>query len=204
LLSIALVGGISVLGLLQSTENVSTLHINTPISSTLPTYPPTPPPPPEFITELDIYLESLQSAIDRSIETESAIDINTHITSTPPTHYLPPSPPPEPKIKLHIYGDSSCTKAISFIKWGQIEVGGHVSRTVYIKNSGDRKITLSLYIENWNPVESSHHMNLSWDYEGSSIGPGSTVEVTLTLTLDPSATEIEKFSFEILIIGSPS
>jgi hypothetical protein len=156
LISVTLFGSISVLGLLQSTESVSTLDINIPISSTPPTYPP------------------------------------------------PPPPPPEPKTVFTIYGDSSCTKAISEIKWGPIEIGGQVSKTIYVKNSCDQNITLSLYIENWDPVESSNYMNLSWDYDGSSVEPGSTIEVTLTLTVDPSTTEIEKFSFQILIIGSSS
>lgn len=157
LLSIALVGGVSVVGLLQSTERVGT--------SGIITQPPPPPPP-----------------------------------APPP----PPPPPPEPAVEIDVYGDSACTQVLSDIEWGSIEAGGSVDNVVYVKNSGDQSVTLSLATESWTPAGATDYMGLSWDYDGSALGPGAVVELTLTLTVDSAITGIESFSFDIVIIGSAS
>jgi len=153
-LYIALVGGISVAGLLQSTERVGTSGI---------------------------------------------------ITQPPPPSPSPPSPPPpEPAVKIDIYGDFECTHSLSTIGWGAIRAGGSVQKKVYIKNSGDQPVSLSLSTENWTPAKVAGYMVLSWDYEGIELESGAIVEVTLKLTVDSSIKGIETFGFEIVVIGSAS
>jgi len=149
-----LVGGISVVGLLQSTERVGT--------SGIVTKPPPPSPPP------------------------------------------PPPPPPEPTVKIDIYSDYECTQPLSAVDWGSIRVGGSVQKTVYIKNSGDQTVSLSLSTENWTPAAAADYMTLSWDYDGSGLGSGAVVGVTMTLTIASSIIGIETFSFDVVVIGSAS
>ena len=157
MISLVFVGGVSVVGLLQSTERVG--------SSGIVVQPPPPPPP-------------------------------------PPPSSPPQSPPPEPDIEIDVYGDAACTQVISSVGWGEIEAGSSKTRVVYVKNNGDDGVSLSLLTENWNPSGASNFLQLSWDYDGSTIVSGEVRQITLTLSVSSSASGIDGFSFDIVIIGS--
>ena len=147
ILSMALIGGITVIGLLQSTERIGTSGVVTQPSQ-------------------------------------------------------PSPPPPEPNVEIDVYSDSECTELISTIDWGSLEAGSSVSRMVYVKSAGNRDVKLSLTTENWNPAGAANYIELSWDYDGSTLEPGAVVGVTLTLTVNSSITGVEGFSFDIIIIGT--
>lgn len=157
IISTVLIGGVSVIGLLQSTERVGSSGIVVQ------------PPPPI-------------------------------VTPPPPT---PPSPPPpEPTIEIDVYNDSALTQVLTSVVWGEIEAGSSDSQVIYIHNSGDDGVTLSLLTENWTPVEATNFMQLSWDYDGSVIGSGDVRQITLVLSVSSSVTGIDSFNFDIVIIGS--
>lgn len=158
-LSLVFIGGFSAVGLLQSTERVS--------SSGLIVQPPPPPPPPP---------------------------------PSPPSP--PPSPPPEPSIEIDVYSDSGATQVISNVVWGSIEVGHSVSQTIYVENSGDDGVTLILSTENWSPVGVTSVLQFSWDYDGSTIAAGEVRAIVLTLSVAPSVSGVDTFSFDIVITGS--
>ena len=120
----------------------------------------------------------------------------------PPPPSPPPSPPPEPDIEIDVYGDAACTQVLSSVGWGEIEAGSAVIRVIYVKNSGDVGGSLSLLTENWSPAGASDYIQLSWDYDGSTIVSGEVRQITLTLSVSPSAGGIASFSFDIVIIGS--
>jgi hypothetical protein len=155
--SLIFIGGFSAVGLLQSTERVS--------SSGLIVQPPPPPPP-----------------------------------SPPPSP--PPTPPPEPSIEIDVYSDSACTQVITSVIWGEIEGGNSVSQTIYVKNSGDDSVTLILSTENWNSVDASNYLQFSWDYDGSTISSSEVREIVMTLSVDPSVSGVDTFTFDIVITGS--
>jgi len=156
--SIALVGSLSVIGILQSSERVNT----------------------------------------------SGIIIQPPISGDPPSPYPfpPPSPPPEPEIEIDLYSDAWCTSQCTSITWGEIEVGASISRTLYVMNSGDDEVFLYLTTNNWEPSEADGPIQLSWDYDESSIISGSVREVTLILSISSSITGIETFDFDIIITAS--
>jgi len=120
----------------------------------------------------------------------------------PPPSSPPQSPPPEPDIEIDVYGDAACTQVISSVGWGEIEAGSSKTRVVYVKNNGDDGVSLSLLTENWNPSGASNYLQLSWDYDGSTIVSGEVRQITLTLSVSSSASGIDGFSFDIVIIGS--
>ena len=157
LLSLAFIGGISVVGLLQSSERIG--------SSGIVVQPPPPPPPP------------------------------------PPA---PAPPPPEPKIEIDVFADSGCTQKISSVQWGSVQAGGSVSRVVYVRNSGDYGVVLSLVASNWSPAVAEDYMSLSWDYSGGLLGSGAVAQVTLTLSVDAGVSGVSSFSFDVVIVGSAS
>jgi len=158
-MSLALIGSLSVIGILQSSERVNTSGI---------IIQPLPPENPPYI----------------------------------PPSYPPPSPPPEPVMEIDVYCDPSCTTRLESVDWGEIEVGGTIDVTIYVKNSGDDNIFLFLSTENWDPVGAEGPISLSWDHNGNSINPGMSREITLTLSVSSALANIDNFNFDIIITGS--
>jgi hypothetical protein len=90
------------------------------------------------------------------------------------------------------------------VAWGLIEAGDSVNNTIYIRNSGDIDVSLSLATENWNPMTAADYLTLSWSYDGSVLSSGEVIEVTLRLSLSSSVSGIDSFSFDIVVMGSAS
>ena len=105
-------------------------------------------------------------------------------------------------IGVGVYWDASCTSEVSSVDWGVIEPGSSANVTVYIKNTGNSPVTLTLSTDNWNPTEASSYMTLTWDYGGQSIEAGGVVQVTLSLAVASNVSGITDFSFDIIITGS--
>lgn len=153
------VGSISVMGLLQSTERISSTGL-----------------------------------IVRPVEDTVIIPA--------PSSSDPAPPPPEPKIEIKVYSELACTNIVSDVEWGDIEAGDVSDVQLYVKNSGDTSVIISLDTENWSSNTAMENMNLSWDYNGQSIEPGEARPVTLTLSVDSDCPELDSFGFDIIIIGS--
>ena len=105
-------------------------------------------------------------------------------------------------IGVEVYSDSACINKVSSMDWGMAEPGSVKDTTVYVKNTGNAPVTLSLGTDKWNPPAASSYMRLTWDYGGGSIGPSSNVQVKLTLTLFANVTGVTSFSFDIIVTGS--
>ena len=121
---------------------------------------------------------------------------------TPPAPSSPTPTPPEPEIEIDVYSDVGCTSRLTEVEWGSIEVGDSVERVIYVRNSGDAEVVLSLLTDNWSPAAASDHMAVSWDYDGSTLRSGEVLEVVLSLDVDASIPVLGEFSFEIIIVGS--
>ena len=122
----------------------------------------------------------------------SAIESNRTISSTGSVK----------AIGVGVFWDQACTNAVTSISWGTIEPGSSVDRTVYIKNTGNDAVTLSLATSNWSPGNASSYMTLSWDYGGQSINANAVVQVKLTLSVLSSVSGITDFSFDITIVAT--
>ncbi|MBS7640082.1 hypothetical protein KEJ12_00310 [Candidatus Bathyarchaeota archaeon] len=76
---------------------------------------------------------------------------------------------------------------------------------IFIKNTGNVPITLSLSTEGWDPSNAGSYITLTWDYiSGTKVQPGSVLKVTLKLTVSSSVQGITSFSFNIVITGTES
>ena len=105
-------------------------------------------------------------------------------------------------IGVMVYSDVSCNNRLSSIDWGALEPDESKNVTCYIRNEGNSAVTLSLSTENWNPSNASQFLTLNWNYEGQFIDPGDVIEVTFTLAVSASVSDITDFSFDIVIVGS--
>jgi hypothetical protein len=105
-------------------------------------------------------------------------------------------------IGVGVYSNIQCSSPLTSIAWGTLEPGENQTVICYIKNEGNLPSTLSMYTSNWNPSSTENYLTLSWNYDGRSINPDDSVQVTFTLNVDPSIEGITSFSFDITIVGS--
>ena len=98
--------------------------------------------------------------------------------------------------------DIECTQVMLDINWGALEAGGYITKELYIKNSGNVEITLSLNTLNWRPVTAVDYLRFTWNYDGKPLMSGKIVIVVLTLEVDSAIRDINDFSFDLEIRGS--
>jgi len=105
-------------------------------------------------------------------------------------------------IGVAVYNDPAGTSPCTSIDWGILGPGDLAGVTVYIKNVKNTNATLSLSTNNTSPPEFSNYMTLSWNYSGAVLTPAQQVCVQITLLIAPNITNIEAFSFDIIITAT--
>jgi len=103
---------------------------------------------------------------------------------------------------LNAYWDSGCTNEVTSISWGSMYPGSSKNVTIYLKNTGNVPITLSLTTDSWNPSNAETYFTLTWDYSGGQIQPDEVLQITLTLTVSGDVQGITNFSFNVVITGT--
>jgi len=81
---------------------------------------------------------------------------------------------------------------------------------VYVKSVSNFRVTLNMFLTDWDPVEISDYLTISWDYNGTLIKPGEIIPVTMTLSASSSdafinylvENEIKRFDVVIHIVAS--
>jgi hypothetical protein len=138
-----------------------------------------------------------------STNDESSTDDTSSDSTTPdPSEPSPLPPPPEPKVEVDIFKDPDCTILLENFVWGEIDIGGTSTQTVYIKNNGDINLVLTLSSDNYYPTNLVDYINLYWDYDGSPIAPGEVFKVQITLLIKSDCPLMDTFSFDVIITGS--
>ncbi|MBS7646643.1 hypothetical protein KEJ24_02225 [Candidatus Bathyarchaeota archaeon] len=102
---------------------------------------------------------------------------------------------------LGVYSDSSCTVSLSSIDWGEVILGQNYTRTIYLKNLGNVKVTLSMIYGNWTPSSASNYLTLTWNRENAILNVGESISANLILTVKSNA-QGGSFSFDISIIAT--
>jgi len=105
-------------------------------------------------------------------------------------------------VDVEVYCDSGCTDTVSAINWKIFDPGDSVSKTIYVKNTGNTPLTLKMTCSGWNPPEARDHITLSGGKEGAVLSPDAVVAVVLTLSISLSISEITDFSSTITIEGT--
>jgi hypothetical protein len=105
-------------------------------------------------------------------------------------------------INVGVYSDSSCTHNLTSIDWGTISPGNSVTRTMYVKNTGNSQIALSMIKTNWNPAGANGPITLTWNRESTTLNAGQVTTATLTLSVSASISGITNFGVDIVIAGT--
>lgn len=88
---------------------------------------------------------------------------------------------------------------VSSLDWGVLSPGSYKSLGVLVNNTGQLDAVLNIKTQNWEPLEAEQFLNLTWDQEGSVIGPGKSVAASVSLKVSPWIQNITAFSFDIVI-----
>jgi hypothetical protein len=105
-------------------------------------------------------------------------------------------------VGVSVYQDANFTIPVTYISWGVLEPGQTINRSMFVVNRSNVPIVLSLHTENWNPLNASNFITLTWNLEGASVDVGGYRLATLTLHVSPAISGINSFSFDILIAGT--
>lgn len=122
---------------------------------------------------------------------------------------------------VEAYWDPDLKNKTETIDWETIWPGTSKNVTLHIRSISNIETTLELRTANWTfrdsnnrtvagPSDSSPYINLTWNYNETTVRPSETVQVTLTLSVDYSSDSIEflitkdvkEFSLDIIISTS--
>jgi len=105
-------------------------------------------------------------------------------------------------VGVTVYSNESCKTPVTEIEWGCLEPGQTENKTVYVKNEGTITVRLSHLTENWDPQFAKDYIFFSWDGENQTLNAGQVIQVTLTLSVDENISDVDTFSFDIIIMGT--
>lgn len=125
-------------------------------------------------------------------------------------------------IGVKAYWDTTLHNKTTQIQWDTIYPGTSKNVTLYIQSDSNIDTILELKTANWTfldstnkivygPSNTSQYMNLTWNYDNTTLNPNETIQVTLTLHADNSQSFIQYlinnnvnlFSFDIIIRPKP-
>jgi len=105
-------------------------------------------------------------------------------------------------VNVGVYSDAACTLNLTSIDWGNVYPGGSVSRTIYVKNTRNAPITLSMTTASWNPAGAAGQITVAWDKENAVLNAGQSTSATLTLSVSQNVSGVTSFSMNIIVAGS--
>lgn len=106
-------------------------------------------------------------------------------------------------VNVGVYSNSDCTITCSQINAETIAPGSSYTNTLYIKNTGNVPVSLSMTPSGWNPTTANGPITITWNRDNYQLAAGASVSARLTLSVSSSiSTSITQFSFNIAITGT--
>ena len=121
-------------------------------------------------------------------------------------------------IGVKAFYDSNLQNETTNIQWGTTYSGSSDDVTLYLKSTSNTETTLHLQAANWTflnsrndivsgPNQTTPYLNLTWNYNNTTIDPGQAIPITLTLSVTDSPiftqfllnNNVTNFSFDIAI-----
>jgi hypothetical protein len=105
-------------------------------------------------------------------------------------------------LNVNVYLDQECTQNCTSMSWGGVYAGESQTQKIYIKNTGNTPIELSMTITDWNPTTANGPISMAWNKENYILEQEEIVEATLTLTISENINDITDFGYKMLITGT--
>jgi hypothetical protein len=107
-------------------------------------------------------------------------------------------------IAVNVYWDAGCTNTTSSIDWGYVDPGESKNLMIYLKNPGGTSEVLSMSTGNWSSSPAQSKISVSWNRQGYALARGAVVSGVLTLSVDPTISDVTEFTFDMTITGTQS
>ena len=112
-------------------------------------------------------------------------------------------------IGVEAYWDPNCENKTETIDWNTLWPGTTKNVTLYIRSVSNVKTTLHLHTSNITPPNISEYLNLSWNYDGTTLNPNEIIQVTLFLSASDDksfsqyliANDVTEFNIDIHIVA---
>jgi archaellum component FlaG (FlaF/FlaG flagellin family) len=105
-------------------------------------------------------------------------------------------------INVGLFLDQQTTVNCTSMSWGGVYAGESASKSIYVKNTGNAALTLSMRIIDWIPESADGPVSMSWNRENYILDPGEVVEARLTLSISENADGISNFGYKMLVTGT--
>lgn len=105
-------------------------------------------------------------------------------------------------INVELYSDSQCNQRLTSVDWGTLSPGQTATKTIYIKNTGNTDLMLTMTKTNWDPPVADGPISITWDREGTTLYRGQTVQAIMTLSVSTTISGITSFNVEVIIAGN--
>lgn len=105
-------------------------------------------------------------------------------------------------IGVEVYWDQAGTNIVESIQWGVLAPGGSASETVWVKNTGNSDMSLSMILSGWSPSGADEYITVTWTLEDESLGAGETMSAVITVAVSSQVTGVNDFGFNIVIEGT--
>ena len=105
-------------------------------------------------------------------------------------------------INVGVFSDSACSKPLSALEWGAMAPGASLSKTIYVKNTGNAALTLNMTVTSWNPSAAASYITLIWNRQNYVLTAGTSVSALLTLSVSSSVNGFTSFSCVTIIAGN--
>ena len=106
-------------------------------------------------------------------------------------------------VNVGVYSNPACTNNCTQINAGTTSPGNSYTYTVYVKNTGNAPVTLSMATSGWNPTTANGPITMTWNRDYYQLAAGDSVDAKLTLSVSSSiSSSIINFSFNIAITGT--
>jgi len=102
---------------------------------------------------------------------------------------------------VDVFWDLECSSQVSEVDWGTLEPGDSKNISVYVKNTGNKALILSLKTTDWTPATAETYIAVTWDAEDAHLSVGGVLKVSITLSVSASVSGITDFQFSIVITG---
>ena len=107
-----------------------------------------------------------------------------------------------PTLGLDAYWEQECNNPVSSIDWGTLEPGDQNTSTIYLKNTGNLPLALSMITQNWTPTNATTYIIVTWNRENATISVDQVLQADITIEVLTSVIGISDFSLDIVITGS--
>ena len=103
---------------------------------------------------------------------------------------------------LEIYTNPDCTNNCTTLNFGEPKPGQVTNQTIYLKNTENTSIILTMNTNQWNPAEAENLLVLSWNREGIIIKSKEVISATFTLDVNANVEGFSNFNFNVAVMSN--